>query len=297
MLRYFKASSIGILLLFTAAILSSCTPKSVPVKTAIISFIGTVEITRGAEAARPVVLGEELKQGDIIKTGQASFLVFNIGETATARIQADTSVTLSNITDMANIDINLTKGGVLNKVNKLAKGGTYKISTPTVVASVRGTVFSANVDEGTNTVAVKNGTVDVTLKEKNESLSLKDGKTAVIKETIVERPIDTVEDIVLENMSTLPIEINVDDREKSDQLNQQIIEKDKEINKKIEGKLIPKTLAEIKEKYERIDEVLLYSGKTIKGVIIERGSYYKILTTSGYINIPAKQVRNTKVLR
>lgn len=297
MLRYFKASSIGILLLFTAAILSSCTPKSVPAKTAIISFIGTVEITRGAEAARPVVLGEELKQGDIIKTGQASFLVFNIGETATARIQADTSVTLSNITDMANIDINLTKGGVLNKVNKLAKGGTYKISTPTVVASVRGTVFSANVDEGTNTVAVKNGTVDVTLKEKNESLSLKDGKTAVIKETIVERPIDTVEDIVLENMSTLPIEINVDDREKSDQLNQQIIEKDKEINKKIEGKLIPKTLAEIKEKYERIDEVLLYSGKTIKGVIIERGSYYKILTTSGYINIPAKQVRNTKVLR
>lgn len=297
MLRYFKASSIGILLLFTAAILSSCTPKSVPAKTAIISFIGTVEITRGAEAARPVVLGEELKQGDIIKTGQSSFLVFNIGETATARIQADTSVTLSNITDMANIDINLTKGGVLNKVNKLAKGGTYKISTPTVVASVRGTVFSANVDEGTNTVAVKNGTVDVTLKEKNESLSLKDGKTAVIKETIVERPIDTVEDIVLENMSTLPIEINVDDREKSDQLNQQIIEKDKEINKKIEGKLIPKTLAEIKEKYERIDEVLLYSGKTIKGVIIERGSYYKILTTSGYINIPAKQVRNTKVLR
>lgn len=297
MLRHFKASAMGLFFLFTAVILFSCTPKNVPAKTVIISFIGTVEVTRGAEAARPVVLGEELKQGDIIKTGPASFLVFNIGETATARIQADTSVTLSGITDKANIDINLMKGGVLNRVNKLAKGGTYKITTPTVVASVRGTVFSTNVEDGTNTVAVKNGTVDVTLKEKNESLSLKDGKTAVIKDTIVERPIDTVEEIVLENMTALPIEINIDDKAQSDQLNQQIIEKDKEINKKINDKLIPKTLDEIKEKYERIDEVLLYSGKKIRGVIVERGSHYKILTTSGYVSIPAKQVRNTKVLR
>ena len=297
MSRYYKVSAMAIFLISSLMFIYSCAPKSVSNRTAIISFIGSVEITRGAEAARPVVLGEELKQGDIIKTGTASFMVFNIGDTATARIQPDTLVTLSNITDKANIDISLMKGGVLNKVNKLAKGGSYKISTPTVVASVRGTVFSTYFEEGTNTVAVKNGNVEVAMKDKKESVSLKDGNTAVIRDGIIERPIDEVENIVLENMTVLPAEINIEDNAQSEQMNQQIIEKDKEINKQLEGKGIPKTLAEIKEKYERIDEVLLYSGKIIRGVIVERGSYYRILTTSGYVNIPAKQVRNTKVLR
>ena len=297
MSRNYKVSSMAIFLLSSVMLFYSCSPKGVSGKTAIISFIGSVEITRGTESARPVVLGEELKQGDIIKTGTASFMVFNIGETATVRIQPDTLVTLSSITDKSGIDISLMKGGVLNKVNKLAKGRSYKISTPTVVASVRGTVFSTYFEEGTNTVAVKNGNVDVAMKEKTESISLKDGNTAVIKDEVIERPIDEVENIVLENMTALPVEINIDDKTMSEQLNQQIIEKDKEINKQLEGKGIPKTLAEIKEKYERIDEVLLYSGKIIRGVIVERGSYYRILTTSGYVNIPAKQVRNTKVVK
>lgn len=297
MSRYYKVSAMAVSVLMSVMILYSCTPKTVAVKSSIISFIGSVEITRGIEAARPVVLGEELKQGDIIKTGPGSFMVFNIGETATARVQPDTTVTLSSIADRSNIDLTLMKGGVLNKVNKLSKGSSYKISTPTVVASVRGTVFSATYEEGTNTVAVKNGNVEVLVKDRNETVSLKDGKTAVIKETVIERPIDEVENIVLENMSVIPDIIDIEDKTKSEQLNQQIIEKDKEINKQLEGRDIPKTLAEIKEKYERIDEVLLYSGKIIRGVILERGSYYKILTTSGYVNIPAKQIRNTKVLR
>lgn len=297
MSRFYKLSAMAISLLSAVMLINSCAPETVSVKTAIISFMGSVEITRGTEPARQVVLGEELKQGDIIKTGPASFMVFSLGETATARVQPDSSVTLSNITDMSNINLDLTKGGVLNRVNKLSRGGNYRINTPTVVASVRGTVFSAYYEEGTNTVAVKNGNVNVEMKDKNETVSLKDGNTAVIKDGIVQRPIEEVEAIVLENMTVLPIKIDIEDRAQSEKLNQQIIEKDIEINKQLEIKGIPKTLSEIKEKYERIDEVLLYSGRIIRGVIVERGASYRILTTSGYVEIPAKQVRNTKVLR
>ncbi len=297
MSRFYKLSAMAISLLSAVMLIYSCAPETVSIKTAVISFMGSVEITRGAEPARQVVLGEELKQGDIIKTGPASFMVFSLGETATARVQPDSSVTLSNITDMSNINLDLTKGGVLNRVNKLSRGGNYRINTPTVVASVRGTVFSAYYEEGTNTVAVKNGNVNVEMKDKNETVSLKDGNTAVIKDGIVQRPIEEVEAIVLENMTVLPIKIDIEDRAQSEKLNQQIIEKDIEINKQLEIKGIPKTLSEIKEKYERIDEVLLYSGRIIRGVIVERGASYRILTTSGYVEIPAKQVRNTKVLR
>ncbi|NLV67201.1 MAG: hypothetical protein GXY14_05945 [Spirochaetes bacterium] len=297
MLRYLKIKVFAMLFLIPVMFLYSCTQKSIVDKTSVICFAGSVEITRGVDAPRPVVLGEELKQGDIIKTGPASFMVFNLGDTATVRIQPDTVATLSGITDKSDIDINLTSGGILNRVNKLAKGGTYKISTPTVVASVRGTVFSTYYTDKTNTVAVKTGSVNVSMKDKDYSSSLNDGKTAVIKDGIVERPIDEVESIILENMTSLPAEIKSLDKAAEEQLNRQIIEKDIETNKKLEGKIIPPTLEEIKKKYERIDEVLLYSGRIIRGVILERGAYYKILTTSGYVSIPAKQVRNTKVIR
>ena len=59
----------------------------------------------------------------------------------------------------------------------------------------------------------------------------------------------------------------------------------------------PKSIEQIKEVFERIDEVSLYSGKVIKGAIITRGMTYSILTTGGVVNIPESQVRTVKVVR
>jgi len=277
----------------------SCIPgKNKTVKGAfVVSFMGSVEIVRGAEAPRSVAIGDELKEGDRVITGGSSFLVFQIADTATARVQPDSDVTLANIADPSNINLNLTNGGVLNRVSRLGKNSSYKITTPTVVASVRGTVFSTYYTEGTNTVAVKNGNVDVSVKERAESASLKEGTTAVYRDALTERPIEEAESILLENMTSLPAAFNLLDRAESDRVNQEIIDKDKEVNSRIQSRAVPKTLNEIKEKYERIDVITLYSGKVVRGVILERGAYYKVLTTSGQVNIPAKQVRNTKVVR
>jgi len=297
MLRRLR-NSLCIILVINASVFGfSCTSKNKAAQNSVISFIGSVEITRGTDAARSIVLGEELKEGDRIKTGKASFMVFRIGETATARIQPDSDVTLANISDPANINLGLAQGGILNKVMKLPKGGGYRVQTPTVVASVRGTVFSAYYEKGTNTVAVKNGNVEVAVKDSNEIVMVKAGNAVVYTGGLAERPIDEIENIVMDNMISLPEVINLDDQVEAEKVNRQIIEKDKEVNRQIEEKSIPKTLDEIKAKYERIDEVVLYSGKVIRGVIVERGAYYKILTTSGYVSIAAKQVRNTKVIK
>jgi hypothetical protein len=71
--------------------------------------------------------------------------------------------------------------------------------------------------------------------------------------------------------------------------------KEARIQKLIKEK--PKNLEEIKEVFERIDEVSLYSGKVIKGAIISRGENYSILTTGGVVSVPGSQVRSVKVLR
>ncbi|MCX7677869.1 MAG: hypothetical protein N2316_01490 [Spirochaetes bacterium] len=58
-----------------------------------------------------------------------------------------------------------------------------------------------------------------------------------------------------------------------------------------------RTLEEIKEACERIDVVKLYSGKVIEGAIIEQGEKYKIMTTTGVINVSRKEVRTVTVVR
>lgn len=58
-----------------------------------------------------------------------------------------------------------------------------------------------------------------------------------------------------------------------------------------------RTLAEIKEACERIDAVKLYSGKEIQGAIIRRGDNYSILTTTGVVEVPKKEIRSTSVIR
>ena len=282
--------------LFTAMFISSCS-KGTRAGSFVISFIGSVEITRGAEAPRAVLLGEELKQGDRIVTGPDSFVVFSIGDRAVARVQPDSDVVLTSITDLSKINLMLDRGGVLNKVGKVDKGASYRVTTPTVVASVRGTVFSTYYEEGSNTVAVKAGTVNVAVRDKGESIDVKEGNTAVFSDKLLERPIEKAESILLENMTLLPIEIDVSRKEKVEELNKQIIEQNNEVDKKLKAEGIPNTVEEIKEQYGRIDEVILYSGKIIRGVIVERSAYVKVLTPSGYVSIPAKKVRNTRIVR
>lgn len=281
---------------FTAVFISSCS-KGTRDGSFVISFIGSVEMTKGAEAPRSVALGEELRQGDRIVTGPASFVVFSIGDRAVARIQPDSDVVLTSITDLSKINLVLARGGVLNRVNKVDRGAAYQVTTPTVVASVRGTVFSTFYEEGSNTVAVKTGTVNVAVRDKGESVDLKEGNTAVFSDKLLERPIEKVESIVLENMTILPVEIDVSGKEKVEDINRQIIEQNQEVDKKLKAQGIPHTVEGIKEQYGRIDEVILYSGKVIRGVIVDRGTCVKVLTPSGYVSISAKKVRNTRVIK
>lgn len=281
---------------FLALLVLSCT-KERDEQSRVISFLGSVNITRGAEAERTVVLGEELKDGDRIVTGRASFVVFSAGGSAVARIQPESDVVLTSIADMSKTDLYLAKGGVLSRVNKLAKGAGYRVTTSTVVASVRGTLFSVNTDEGSGAVAVKNGTVSVALKNSGKSLDVGGGTAAVFNGEIITRPIEDVESIILENMESLPPDLETGTGEIPGELHRQIIEKDREVNRKLEDRGIPRTLEDIKARYERIDEVTLYSGRVIRGIIMERGVNIRVLTPSGYMNIPARKVRNTRVLK
>ena len=132
------------------------------------------------------------------------------------------------------------------------------------------------------------------------------------------RPISESESLKIDKVSIIDLKANlgsVSDKE-LDAAVEDILKKDKEIDDKIKNlpgdkqaasakkdkirELIqktPKSLSEIKEVFDRIDEISLYNGRKIEGAIISRGAQYKILTLQGVISVPRGDVRDTKVIR
>lgn len=282
------------------AVVVSCGKKDVH-QTVVIWRVGEVELQRQGEVARQVELQDVVKQGDRIVTKANSFAVLQIGDRATVRVQAESEIAFSNLNDPAAIEMALDKGQVLSKVDKLSKGQSYGVRMPTALAAVRGTEFSATYMPGRNVVAVKAGKVEVTLAGQTESktvtATVDAGKAVVIGEALIERPIEEQENNQIELVSIVPIVPAPQSKKKEEmlELNRTLEEQQKEIQKRIDESAVPKTLEEIKAKYERVDEIVLYTGKTMRGVILERGTRYKILTTDGIVYVPSTQIRNTRL--
>jgi hypothetical protein len=282
------------------AVAVSCGKKDVH-QTVVIWRVGEVELQRQGESARQIELQDIVKQGDRIVTKANSFAVLQIGDMATVRVQAESEIAFSNLNDPAAIEMALNKGQVLSKVDKLAKGQSYGVRMPTALAAVRGTEFSATYIPGRNVVAVKAGKVEVTLAgqtdAKTVTATVDAGKAVVIGEALTERPIEEQENNQIELVSIVPIVPAPQSKKKEEmlELNRTLDEQQKEIQKRIDESAAPKTLEEIKAKYERVDEIVLYTGKTMRGVILERGTRYKILTTDGIVYVPSTQIRNTRL--
>lgn len=56
-------------------------------------------------------------------------------------------------------------------------------------------------------------------------------------------------------------------------------------------------IEDIKEVYNRIDKVYLYSGEVVTGAIIERGESYSILTTGGIVKVSRKDIQSNEIIR
>ncbi len=69
------------------------------------------------------------------------------------------------------------------------------------------------------------------------------------------------------------------------------VEVKKLINKK------DRKLEDIKNVYNRIDRVYLYSGEIITGAIIERGEVYSIMKTDGIVKVSRKDIQSNEIIR
>jgi hypothetical protein len=109
------------------------------------------------------VFGMEIQQGDIIQTAPSTFLEISIHSiSASVQVAENTSFRCAADSSGTKVAAELYYGRVHAKVAKLTGSSSFKISTPSLVAGVRGTDFGCDViavrpsDQLTAVAAVSN---------------------------------------------------------------------------------------------------------------------------------------------
>jgi hypothetical protein len=183
--------SMMLIICLTAGI--ACKKQEAPARAIATFVIGKVILERPGEPAQPVRHKDELRKGDVIKTGQDSILVVQLGGESLIKIEAGTTVRMSSFMEQGATKFELAQGTMFNRVRNLNKESSYMVQTKTSLAAVRGTVFSVSSGKDKSIVAVNNGAVNVqgtTIKnEMTEEKIVEQGNAAVVKNTITTRPV------------------------------------------------------------------------------------------------------------
>ncbi|MFW5861119.1 MAG: FecR family protein [Spirochaetota bacterium] len=277
------------------------TDKNILQNATVVFSVGDVKTLDQSGNKRDVAQGDTLAIGTYVKTGDNSQCAVQMGNTAIVKILNNTTIKVEKLFDDGIDTLYLKKGKILSKVKKLRKDHEFNIRTETSLAAVRGTTFSVSYYPGKNIVAVSQGRVEVTRIEKEEGKIAESGEAIVITDTLQSRKTSEIEELELEKVESIDFIKSREElkSEKGVTLEESIKDRNKDIDQKInelEKKLAPKTLSEIKERYDRIDEITLYSGKIHRGVILSRGKNFKILTTSGTVAVPKNKIKRTRIV-
>ncbi len=156
------------------------TPSFAEDQVVVKSMVGNPHIQRGFEklSAQP---GMKLRTGDIVVTSEAnSTLDLSVNGMAGCRVLPTSEFAIVNAsrTDM---HVQIKNGNAIMNLKKLHMGSTFKVETPTAVATVRGTQFWGRVQPATptnpvTTFAVREGKVDVLDKKSGKVVQLKKGQ-------------------------------------------------------------------------------------------------------------------------
>ena len=173
-LKMIRISKIFAFVIISVFLLSSCKDKPTEdLQGAVITALkGTVTITKPKNSPKAistsVLYTKEalLMPGYIIETGADSTadlqfpsgVQLRIGPSSKAKLGAARIMTGK---DFSQVQMNLEKGKLFTRVNKMKKGSRFNIVTPTSIAGVRGTDFMVKEENGKTTTMVKNGSVEV----------------------------------------------------------------------------------------------------------------------------------------
>ncbi|MDQ5988145.1 MAG: hypothetical protein CSYNP_03901 [Syntrophus sp. SKADARSKE-3] len=111
---------------------------------------GNVDITVGTSPAKPLVMGDPVSDGNILRVKSKSKAEITFLDGNILRLAENTRLRVTHYrpdTEKAS-HVNLFRGKVQAFINKLGRGSTFEIKTPTAVCGVRGTIFIGYFQNG-----------------------------------------------------------------------------------------------------------------------------------------------------
>ena len=266
----------------------------------LISKIGQVSLnTRGNELPASAVI----RIGDTIITGEKSMASLLIPERSGIKIYENSEFIIARRDTAGNgtaadTQFSIDRGTVLLLIERLTESARFTVTTPTAVASVRGTSFLVAVDTeknrdkgGTTGVTVVRGSVRVETKDNpRESRTVQQGGMVVVSN-----------DTVVEEKKEIPDSTFNKLKEEENDLNTSIsLEADGTESIPEKSAISPaktppvlKTERDIKEYYHKLEEINLDDGTRLIGAVIYQDrQVVKIHTANGVIQVPTSSIKN-----
>ncbi len=256
----------------------------------VIAAAGDLRITRdGVEIASPKA-PDMIRAGDEIITGESSAL-FQFENGTVVKILKQSTVHVLSLGN--NFQFDLRSGGILSRVQNLKSGSVYEVRTPDSIVTVKGTEFGVQYESGKTKVFVTHGTVHVKYAPDSSEYDVEEGNSTEVNSDKKKSSITEEETLIMKGFADLQYveSISTKSPEELGEIKNKLTASDEA------GQPAKMTLAELKLKYGKLDEVILYNGRRYTGVIISRGSVYKILTPGGVSTVSAKSVKGSRVVQ
>ena len=131
-------------------------------------------------SSMPAKTGGTCQTGDKLTTGGECTVDIAVNQTAGCRLLPSSECSIVD-SSKSSMHLNVTNGNAVLNLDKLPQDTSFKLETPTAIASVRGTQFWGRVDlqhleNPVTTFAVRRGTVDVFAKSAGKNFSLVEGQ-------------------------------------------------------------------------------------------------------------------------
>ncbi len=284
--------------------------------------IGSITLERPGAGPATLQVKDRVAENDTIITGAMSLAVVQFSDNCVVQIQEGSTFQVISA-GKNDRDLFVKDGQVLTKLMRTG-GNNATVRTPTAIAGVRGTQFSVHFKNGTTRVAVSEGTVAVKasradesgkpISEAKEETITAAGSTAEVTAApqkaageesalvVSVRAINEDEKQTLKKIEAVPV-IEDPGRKTGEEIESALKKamesapagEPNKIKQLMDKKA--RTIEEIREAFNRVDEITLYNGRVIQGAILSRGAEYKILTPDGTISVPEEDIKSSGIIK
>lgn len=147
-------------------------------KMAVTGMKGDCQILR-EDASVAAKMGAECQKSDVIKTGEDGQMDVTWNGRLGCRVLPSTELALKDTNRDAMV-VEVNAGNIILNVKSLPKESTFRVESPTAVATVRGTQFWGRVENSdplnpVTTFAVRKGKVEIMDKNSSQTFFIKPG--------------------------------------------------------------------------------------------------------------------------